>query len=247
MQVAYAPMLHWMLGYGQEKAKALSYRITAFATFAILIGAMFQTPRVGEMFALGVPLFVGTMLGALFSGRLVSKETKATQKRLFQSIAMLLMVTFMVHITRQSLLAPGYAALGAPLFAHFLVGLLVGILSQLTGIGSSLLMVPGLYYFAGSIPHEAILTTLFSVSLASFPISWGYAKRGFYDATYARPALLGGLLGGGLGGWLVVAFGKLHPTALLCIFAVVSMFLCAREIAVSDTSTPKPEPPRIDL
>jgi uncharacterized membrane protein YfcA len=112
-----------------------------------------------------------------------------------------------------------------------IIGLLIGTLSQATGLASALLMIPSLYYFAALQPLQAIFVALSVVALAALPVSWAYAKRGHYDASFATPALIGGALGGAVGTWALFWLSAQNSVAPLYLFAVVSMFLCAREIA----------------
>ncbi len=248
VQIMYTPSLTWMLGYGQDKARALAYRVAFISAFGGVLAALLRAPNLSKVIVYGFPLFIGGILGAIFAKPLAGRVGSPNQSRFFNTFGMLLMVAFLVQTLKQSAFAPGYQALGSPLLAHLLIGILVGIVSQLTGLVSNMMMIPGLYYFGGLKPQEAVVVALVTILIASLPIAWGYSKRGLYDGTYALPALLGGAIGSGVGGWLLVTFANHDPKLLLTLFALFSMFWCARELASTNPpASPNKPQTKIDL
>lgn len=247
-QIVYTPAISWMLGYGQDKARALTYRVAFVTAFGGVLAACLRLPELLKITPYAFPLFFGGIIGAIVAKPLAPKTDLPLRRRTFNSLGMALMLAFMFQTLRESAFNPGYRALGSPLLAHLLIGVLVGVASHITGLVSNMIMLPCLYYFGGLKPQEAITVTLCTIMIASLPIAWGYARRGLYDGTYAPPALVGGVIGSGIGGWLLVRLATHDPKILLGIFAVFSMFWCARELTMPNTPTSPTEPQtKIDL
>ena len=70
--------------------------------------------------------------------------------------------------------------------------------------------------------------------------AWGYGQRGLVDTDYSGAAIMGGVLGG-VGGGIVLAYAD--PRAVLLLFGVVAMFLCARELYLLTMLSPDEPPP----
>lgn len=83
----------------------------------------------------------------------------------------------------------------------YIVALLVGLLSGLTGVGG-VLLIPALTEFAAMDAYMATGTALSSFILPSLLASWLFLRRGALDWETALPLALGGFLFGYLGAWL---------------------------------------------
>jgi uncharacterized membrane protein YfcA len=237
-QVAFAPMLTWMLGFGPEKAAATAWRYAAAAALAAVVGVCVATrvtmqayrlPDVIPVYLLhGALLFLGATIGALLAAPLAQDRAPRGRRQLFQFVGILVTLFVILQTTRQSWLNATHFTAWNVWWQLALLGLAVGALTQALGLASGILMVPALIYFGGFTASQSIALSLLVITLASALPAWTYTRQGLADTTYGNAALLGGILGG-FGGGLLLA--HLPEKVLLYLFAVIAMFLCGRELA----------------
>ena len=266
-QVAFAPMLTWMLGFGAEKAQATALRYAAVAAAAGVFGAyaahqMSMDPNAAgivrsettptQFWPLGLLIgglliFVGATIGAVLTARFAPKPYQVGKRRIFQTIGVgvgLFVITQVRLIAVTSTYGEAHYALWHS-FPHYawpallLLGALVGGMTQVLGLSSGVLMVPALYFLGGYTAAQAATLSLLVVVLASLLPAWSYSRRGLVDATYSLPAALGGLFGGLLGG---LTLAHLSAKFILGLFAVIVMFLSARELSRMALEPPPPGP-----
>ncbi len=235
-QVAYAPMLTWMLGFNAEKAKGTALRYTVFVSLAAVIGVFIRgmlaglnTGQLATYVGMGLLLSLGATLGAMISIPLAPRPTQVARKRLMQSVGVLFSLFIVIqagNLTRLTINSLHYAHWNS-WWALLGIGLVVGILTQGTGLAGGVLMVPALYFLGGFSAFDAVTLSLLVIVLVSWLPAWSYDKKGLVDATYGNYAVAGGLLGGLLGGWLLLSF---QEKFLLIFLGAISMFLAAREL-----------------
>ncbi|HZT41821.1 MAG TPA: sulfite exporter TauE/SafE family protein [Chthonomonadaceae bacterium] len=237
-QVAFAPMLTWMLGFKTEKAQATALRYAAFVSAAAVAGAFFaQTlghktslnPPVmpAAVWFYGVLLFLTATLGAVIARPLTPSPAMSRWKQTFQTIGVGIGLFVLINISHQTLLnahVPDMA--GWPRIA--LIGLGAGVLTQILGLASGVLLVPALYYLGGYSAQQAVAQSLMVVTLASLLPAWTYARRGLVDPVYGNAIILGGVIGGFAGGMLLA---HTPEKIVLSLFALIAMFLSARELS----------------
>lgn len=236
-QLAFAPMLIWMLGFGAEKAQGTALRFAVIASVAAVVGGRIAPvpPSAAAarlpltlFLANGFCLFVGATIGALILAALIPKPADTSRRRLGALLGIALMLFVVVQTAHQSGWTNPHLAAWKTLPLLFGLALVCGALTQALALPGGMLIVAALYYFGGLAPGECVTLSLFVVALAALLPASGYAKRGLVDDTYGWPAALGGLLGGAVGG--LVRVHVADPVILLA-YAVVAMFLLARELA----------------
>jgi len=243
-QVAFAPMLTWMLGFSAEKAQATALRYAACAAAAAVAGAFWaQSLGVAPppsipgstrlpvlpplIWAYGALLFVSATVGAMLARPLTPSGTLFRWKQTFQTIGVGIGLYVLIEVSHRTILnahIPGLAGWGKVL----LIGLGTGALTQFLGLASGVLLVPVLYYLGGYTALQAAAQSLLVVTLASLLPAWTYTRRGLVDPVYGGVTVVGGLLGG-FGGGLLLA--RAPERLVLTLFAVIAMFLSARELA----------------
>ena len=262
-QVAFAPMLTWMLGFGAEKAQATALRFAAFASVSAVFGAyasyqlgsrqtmaaQMSTEFSSERFwpwglmGSGVLLFLGATVGAILTARFTPDVDQLGKKRFFQTLGVAFSL-FVIAESRLLVLSGGthYALWhGFPSIswlALILLGMAAGGLTQILGLSSGVLMVPALYFAAGFTAVQATSLSLFVIVLASLLPAWSYSKRGLVDTTYSSAAAIGGIFGGLAGGLLI---GHLSSLVIMTLFGGITMFLSARELARIASEKPAPQ------
>lgn len=226
--VAFTPMLSWMLGFSPEKAQATAMRYSALAACAGACGAYLAGAAPESFLFRGILLVIGAILGAVMTSWAAPGPDQASRLRLFQMLGVAIGLFVFAQTSRLSLWhADTFQTWNAPL--HLVViGLLVGGAARVTGLVSGSLLVPTLHYFSGFSARESVALSLITVALASVLPAWSYARRGLTEPTYGNPAAIGGLLGGLSGGFLLA---HVPAAAVLCLFALVTMFLSARELS----------------
>ncbi|HLJ54756.1 MAG TPA: TSUP family transporter [Chthonomonadaceae bacterium] len=239
--------------------------IVAYALFcdaarhaaAAAAGALVAS-RIGHFLALhgtrGLLLSIGATIGAILAAPLTPKPTATGLLRALQGIAIaatLFTGTEALHLTAITRSTVHYA-LWSSWWQLVLLALAVGAITQAARLTAGTLLVPALFFLT-AVPDvggvrpleasEAVVEALVVVLLVSLLPAWTYVQRGIADRTYMAPALVGGLLGGFYGGWLLA---MLVERAILGVFAVVGMYFAAREIFRLATASPDaPDAPPI--
>ncbi len=253
-QLAFAPMLSWMLGYKEAKAAGLAFSFALTVSLATVIGALaFQFALFRDLlygvppfqYALwqallyGVPLFIGMTLGALVGVKFSAFSKRDGANRLFLSIAIMGMLFVILQVARENILTPAYGVRGIPILLYLILGLAAGGVSQATKIPSGILLIPGLYYLIGLKAIPAIATAHVVVGLAALLPAIAASRTQTKDPVYAFPVTLAACLSGLAGGWLLVRYGNNEGNKwMLYAFAAVGMFLCGRELATQSDKPP---------
>ncbi|HZP81993.1 MAG TPA: TSUP family transporter [Chthonomonadaceae bacterium] len=227
-QVAFAPMLTWMLGFAADKALATALRYAAFTAFAAVVGAFVAKVTPTAFVQRGLLLVIAATAGAILAAPFSVKPGMVAQRRLFQSLGVLLTLFTIVHTARLTAWDVPHFAVWNSSLALAGLGFVVGALTQVMGLASGTLLIPALTFLAAFKAKEAVALSLLVVALASALPAWSYARRGLADATYGNWAVLGGIVGGFAGGLLLA---KVTDSFVLLFFAVIAMFLCGRELA----------------
>lgn len=243
-QAALAPSLRWMLGFSQDKAQGTALRFVCFAVLAALGGAALGHGVNRTLIGHGIAAFVGATAGALLVLPLAARTALGGSRRLFLTAGMGIMLWLVSDCAR---LGPYHVHTVAPagLLTVALIGLAVGALTQAGALPGGLLMVAGLYYLGHFGAIQAIATSLLVILLAAVLPAWGYGQRGLVDTDYSGAAITGGVLGG-VGGGIVLAYAD--SRAVLLLFGVTAMFLCARDLyrlTMLSPDEPKPSTPEI--
>lgn len=230
-QMAYAPMLTWMLGFRPDKALGTAMRYATIVALAALLGAFSQQTSHLPLLSGGLLLFAGATLGAIFCAKFTPKPEQMGLRQIYLTVGVGLMVWVIIQTSSRNLFTNTSGMGWNSPAALFVLGVISGGLTQALALPGGLLLVPGLHFLSGFKPVEAIVLSLAVVLFASLLPAWSYAKKGLWDETYGFASLLGGMIGGLCGGALMVKIGIASDKWLIYIFAVISMFLCARELA----------------
>lgn len=227
-QVAFAPMLTWMLGFAADKALATALRYAMFTAFAAVVGAFVVKVTPPAFVQRGLLLVIAATVGAILAAPLSVKPGMVGQRRLFQSVGVLITLFTIVHTTRLTAWDVPHFAVWNSGLALVGLGFVIGALTQVMGLASGTLLIPALTFLAAFKAKEAVALSLLVVALASALPAWSYARRGLADSTFGNWAVLGGIVGGFAGGLLLA---QVSDNFVLIFFAVVAMFLCGRELA----------------
>lgn len=237
--LGFASMLSWMFGYAPEKAQGTALRFSlAGALMAIVIFLILQDHAVVHI-TRGLMLFIGATVGAIAAAPVTPKPTSTGLLRSLQGIAILVTlftVTEAAHLSAVTRSDVHYAYWIA-WWQILLLGAATGAVTQGARLIGGTLLVPALYFLT-AIPDgvhglrpllasEAVVEALIVVCFASFLPMLGYAQRKLVDTTYLNAALVGGVIGGACGGWLLTI---LLERSILWFFGAVAMFFAAREI-----------------
>jgi uncharacterized membrane protein YfcA len=237
-QVAFAPMLSWMLGFNVEKAQGTAMRYALFAVGTAIIGLSVAGLRPVSYLLGSLLMFIGATVGAILTAKLAPRPDDVRKRQIFQTLGALLMVAVILQTAQSNLFRPPFLAQWNSPFALLGIGILAGALTQALALPGGMLLVAAVHFLSGFRPQEAVAFSLLVVLLASFLPAWSYARRGLADSTYGFPAAVGGVIGGLLGGLLLP---RIPDKWVMYFFAVVAMFLCARELA--RLALEKPSPP----
>ncbi len=252
-QVAFSPMLTWMLGLPADTAQATAMRYGLFTSGAAVISAFLYENRDGHahtsdssvrfLLIAGMVLFIAATLGATLAATIAMKLKRngvtvlASQsiRRFFHTAA--IGVGFFVLIQARQITSfnTGHMAHWQTLSGLVAMGIIVGALTQLLGLVSGALMVPSLYFCCGFGAHSAVILSLLVILLASVLPAWSYARKGLIVPRYGNAAVIGGIIGGCLGGMILV---HAEDRVLMFLFAGVTMFFPARELARMALSHP---------
>jgi uncharacterized membrane protein YfcA len=227
-QVAFTPMLTWMLGFATDKALATALRFGMVTAFAAVIGGFVAHVTPHAFVLRGVVLALSATVGAYLAAPIAGKLRSVSQRRLFQSIGVIITLFTTVQTAHLSAWDVPHYASWQGAFPLALLGFVIGALTLVLGLPSGTLLIPTLYFLAGLKAKEVVMLSLLVVALASALPVWSYARRGLSDTLYGNWAVLGGLLGGFAGGMLLASVPE---KAVLYLFSVVAMFLCGRELA----------------
>jgi uncharacterized membrane protein YfcA len=251
-QVAFAPMLTWMLGFNTEKAKATALRYAVFVSLAACVGIAIRgvltglnAVQIAGYVGAAELLCLGATIGAVISLPMAPGPTQISRRRLMQSLGVILTLFVVIqasHLSRLTANSLHYAHWNA-WWALLGMGFIVGIFTQATGLAGGVIMVPALYFLGGYNAYETVSLSLLVIAHVSLLPAWSYHKKRLDDTTFGNYAALGGTLGGLLGGLLLMNF---QEKFILMFFGVVAMFLSARELyRLSMETLPVEEPPTV--
>ncbi len=223
-QVAAAPQIDFLLGYTPERTAGTStvFALVAAASAAIAAGVAGLHVATGRAVLLAVAAFAG----ALATARLAQREGLSTPARIAHSFAMLLCVYLITSSVRGPLGWP------IPLDVDFfrtlpgwlLVGVACGAVSGAFKIANGVLLIPALIFLCGvTVPH-AIITSLVVICAAALLPALSHVSLGRVDQGTGAAMILGGLLGGALGGYVLARVPSASPLPL-ALFAFIAMFL----------------------
>ncbi len=106
-----------------------------------------------------------------------------------------------------------------------LIGLSGGLLAGLFGVGGGVVMVPLFAGLVGLPQKRASSTSLLAIVPIATAAAWGYARQGNIDFGAGAALLLGGVVGGQLGGWLLP---RVPGRALQIAFGVLTILTAVR-------------------
>ena len=231
-QVAFAPMLSWMLGFTLEKAQATAMRFAAIAAAAAMVGALVAGATPANYLAQGVVLFIGAVIGAIIAAPISRRLQTISGRRFTQTTGIVLMMAVIIRCGRLGTFDLPYVAQWNSLSLLGLIGIAVGAVTQTLTMPSGALLIPALYVFGAFPPGQAVSLSLLVVALASVLPAITYSSRGLADDRYLLPTTLAAALGGALGGRLLPADTNLiRHKVLIMAAAAIAMFFCARELA----------------
>lgn len=242
-QTALAPSLTWMFGFAPKKALGSSLRFAVYAVFAAVVGFLIGHGSGDGVALRSLAAFLGATLGAMIIHPLAFRFDSRGVKVFFLTVGIVLTLWVVMDAARLNLYHT-HMVLPASAAICLLIGLGVGALTRLSGLPGGVLMVAALYYLGRFSALEAAAASLMVIVLAAILPAWGYAKSGLVDQDYIGAAITGGILGG-FGGGLVLA--NSNPKAVMLIFGISAMFLCARELyrltilSPDEPTAPSPE------
>lgn len=228
-QVAFAPMLSWMLGFSADKALATAMRYAVIVALGVVVG-VFGANAVPPQYLLhGVILMFSATVGAIFASPFSPKPEMQIRRQFMQTLGIAVTLFTLMQAIRIDAFNPlpphqGWNAL----WQVGLIGLTAGALTQATGLAGGVLLIPALVFLAGFHVTHALALSSLVILLASVLPAWSYSRKGLVDLTYGNPAAIAGFLGGLTGGFFLM---RLSNKGGLMLFAVVAMFLCAREVS----------------
>jgi uncharacterized membrane protein YfcA len=243
-QVAFAPMLTWMLGFAEAKARAtaLLFSVVAAAGCVVVglagvygrLGMHDAAAFAGQFILMALVLAIGGIVGVtLMSAALVVTGTADRLAargpyRIFQSVGVIVGLFVLERTTHASAWEPAELARLNSGYWVFLIAMSAGAAARLLSLTSGLLLVPALYYLCAFPLASAVLMSLSVAVIAAIPPILRYYSEGEMDREYMRWLVVGAGIGGVAGGYVLVT-APARP--LLLLFGVVTMFLCARELA----------------
>lgn len=238
-QAAIGPMLTWMLGFSRERARANATLFACVAAAAAVLVAYMHHATSDTLVLRGIILFVGAVAGALVCSTVSRNILSLQWMRISQTIGVGIALVIVMYTARLGRFDTAHIVEWRLIWQLGGMAFIVGAATQILSLPSGMLMVPVLYFFGGFTPSEAVSLSLFVVACASFPPSLGYIRNGIADGGYAVPMLAAAVLGGVLGGLLLPVVRSVDPNseqiaykALVISSAVISMFLCARQLAL---------------
>jgi uncharacterized membrane protein YfcA len=241
-QVAAAPMINWLLGFGADRAKGTALAFTLFAATGAAVGALGGGVRVP--FSIAALIAVGGLMGALLTAKASTNPGLANLRRAGQAMAFTLAVWMLAEGLRARVGGPrpitlplvsDNAALGA-----LVIGLAAGALSQLLTVTTGVLVVPALIYMAGRTAPEAITLSLLVTALGSALPALAYSLKQSVDQKMGPWMGFGGGVGGYLGGLLLA---KLAPGSVVpfIAFGLFTAYLSAWTLYRLSSPPPPPQ------
>ena len=157
------PALIYILGHHVRKAVGSSLAAMAPATFVGAVSHYFIQQSHIEFLTILLVL-AGSLIGTRYGARVANKTEKGILLQIF-AVLLLLLGLELAHIITFS--AHSLVTLRVhPLL--FVLGLLVGFLSGLSGVGGGAILMPTLNLFFGFPTHQAIATSLAILSPTAF-------------------------------------------------------------------------------
>jgi len=227
-QVAAAPMIHFLLGFDEQKTRGTALGFAMLAAVGGVIGFIVGGSHLD--FGLALVLAVGATIGTILAAKPATEPRYAIVRRAGQSIGIVVAIYVFGEAMRHHVGGPQpwFPALThvQPLLAGLVLGIVTGAISSLLQVANGILLVPALIYLPGLDPPRSIAVSLAVIALASFLPALSYASREAVDRRIGPWMAIAGLGGGLTAGLLLARMTFASPLPLIA-FALVSMFLCA--------------------
>lgn len=245
--VGLAPMLSWMFGYSPEKAQGTALRFSLAAAIAAVCTYFIRNGGVTVHTGRGLLLFLGATLGALIAAPFTPKANRVGLRRVLQAAGIVVALFTITEATHLSAFRATHYASWSAWWQLLLLGIAVGGGTQASRLAGGTLLLPALFFLT-ALPHgslaereiiarggvarllaqEAVIESLLVVIFAGLLPAWSYGRRNLVATTYVAPAVVGGIIGGAAGAWLLPL---LLERSVLIFFGLTAMFFAAREIA----------------
>ncbi len=246
-QLMYAPSLSWMFGFRTEKANIIALRCAAYASLAtVIVLGRNGTLHLSHLIS-AVVLIIASTAGAVLGAGLTVKQENLNQRRIFQILGVGLTLWTFVQASQISYLNSTVNLAHWNSYGQlFGVGILAGLITQMSRLLSGVVLIPALYFLSGFSAHQSMGIALMVVFLASLLPNLSYARQELPEPTYLNPSVIASLVGGIAGGLLLL---RVSEKWVLIAFALTAMFLCGRELTriyYDSLPTPPGEPREIN-
>jgi len=221
---AVAPLLTWLTGLSGTRLIGSTLAVTSFSALTSIL-AYGQLKAIDAGLTVGVAL--GFLLGAAYAQRAGADRANVANVGRPVGVALAVLVALLMMANAHELIH--VRALAAPAFHSPLWFLSAAILGALAGIAgrvldlAGFLIVPALYYVAGTsmIGAQGCAVTILLVS--SIPAMLAYARRSLSDPRTSVWVSFGALFGA-LGGsrWSAIHY---HDRDMLMVYAIVMLVL----------------------
>lgn len=230
-----SPTLSWMLGYKEDRAQANAILFTSWMAASAIVGLLANNIHLGGLWWRGLVLTLGSIVGAALLGKLGRRFKTVRGRQSMQGLgtAFALVVISVTTRTGGAFAGPPNFVDWSNLFPLLGVGIVTGAIAATTGWIAGMFLVPVLYYttaraeITANNAAEAIFLSMMMITIASVLPAWAYTRTDKIDRNYSFPLIMGGILGGFAGGILAP---RLSEKVILIGGALISMFLCAREL-----------------
>jgi uncharacterized membrane protein YfcA len=225
-QIAAVPMIVFLLGFQPARAQGTALAYTLCSAIGAVGGATAGSLK--PDYLVGFLLAFGATLGAILAGKAAAGPHARLFMRTGQSFAIMISLYVLMEAFRQRVGGPRTMALEL-LIANravgaFVVGLGVGVLTQLLQVTAGIFLVPALIYFAALRISDSIATSLVMLIFVSLLPTFSYAARQAIDKGPGYWMCVGGALGGLAGGLILGRLGS-ESYVPLALFGLGAMIL----------------------